>query len=43
MNIVWGVMVFEGLLFLAAFVIIIVLIIRRIKERKNETFEKRDN
>ena len=43
MNIVWGVMIFEGLLFLAAFVTIIVLIVRRVKEHKNETFEKRDN
>lgn len=43
MNVVWGIMIFEGLLFLAAFVTIIVLIVRRIEERKNETFEKRDN
>ncbi len=43
MSVVWGVMIFEGLLFLAAIVTIIVLIVKRVEERKNETFEKRDN
>ncbi len=43
MNIVIGVMLFEGLIFLGALVLLIVLIARRVKEKKNETFEKRDN
>ena len=43
MNVVIGVMLFEGLIFLGALVLIIVLIVRRIEEKKNETFEKRDN
>lgn len=43
MNIALGIMLFQGLLFLGAFVLIVVLIIRRIKEKQNETFEKRDN
>lgn len=43
MSIANGIMMFQGLLFLTAFVIIIVLIVKRVKERKNETFEKRDN
>lgn len=43
MSVVWGVMLFEGLIFLVAIAIIAVLIVKRIKEKKNETFEKRDN
>lgn len=43
MNMVIGVMLFEGLIFLGALVLIIVLIFKRIEEKKNETFEKRDN
>jgi len=43
MNVVAGIMIFEGLLFLGAIVLLIVLIVRRIKEKENETFEKRDN
>lgn len=43
MNIVWGVMIFEGLIFLASIAIIVVMIVKRVKEKKNETFEKRDN
>jgi hypothetical protein len=43
MNVVIGVMIFEGALFLGAFVLLIVLIVQSIKEKKNETFEKRDN
>lgn len=43
MKIVIGAMIFEGILFLAAIVTIIVLIVKRVEERKNETFEKRDN
>lgn len=43
MNIVKAIMIFEGVLFLAAFIAIIVLILKRVEERKNETFEKRDN
>jgi len=37
------IMVVEGLAFVAAIVIIVFLIIRRIRIRKEETFEKRDN
>lgn len=33
----------QAVVFLAAVTIIVVLIIRRVKEKKNETFEKRDN
>ena len=33
----------QGLIWLSIAVIIIVLIIKRIKNKKNETFEKRDN
>lgn len=43
MNLVFGVLIFEGLLFLGAIVLLVVLIVRRIEEKKNETFEKRDN
>lgn len=43
MNVVIGVMLFEGLIFLGALVLLIVLIVRRVQEKKNETFEKRDN
>lgn len=43
MKVVIGVMIFEGLLFLGALVLLIVLITRRVKEKQNETFEKRDN
>jgi len=43
MSVVLGVMLFEGLIFLAAIAIIVVLIVKRVKEKKNETFEKRDN
>ncbi len=43
MNIVLGIMLFEGLLFIGAIVLLIVLIIRRVEEKKDETFEKRDN
>ncbi len=43
MSIVAGVMLFEGLIFLGALVLIIWLIVKRVEEKKNETFEKRDN
>jgi hypothetical protein len=41
----WMVNIFllEGLVFLGAIVLLIVLINKRIKDKKNETFEKRDN
>ena len=43
MNIAIGIMLFQGALFFGAFVLIIYLIIKRIQEKENETFEKRDN
>jgi hypothetical protein len=33
----------EGLFFLVCFVILIYLIVKRVKAKKKETFEKRDN
>lgn len=38
-----GIMVFEGVMFLAVIGILIYLVVRRIEERGEETFEKRDN
>jgi len=34
---------FEGLFFSACFVILIFLIVKRVKTKKKETFEKRNN
>jgi len=37
------VLTFEGLFFLASVVILIYLIVKRVKAKKKETFDKRDN
>lgn len=38
-----GILVFEGIMFLAIIGIILYLVVRRIEEKGEETFEKRDN
>jgi len=43
MSAVEGMFAIQGIVLLAVLVTIIVLVVRRIKEKKNETFEKRDN
>lgn len=42
-GIEFGVVVFQGIMFLAMAGILIYLVVRRIEERGEETFEKRDN
>jgi phage shock protein PspC (stress-responsive transcriptional regulator) len=43
MNIAIGILVFQAFVWIAFFGIIIYLIARRIEEKRNETFEDRDN
>jgi hypothetical protein len=43
MDIGTGILVFQGIMFLAIVGIIIFLVVRRIEEKGEETFEKRDN
>lgn len=38
-----GIIVFEGIMFLAVIGVLIYLVVRRIEERSNETFEQREN
>jgi len=38
-----AVLTFEGIFFLACAVILIYLIVKRVKAKKKETFDKRDN
>lgn len=42
-GVTMGIIIFEGLAFLAVIGILIYLVVRRIEERGNETFEQRDN
>lgn len=39
----FGIMIFQGVIFLAILGILLYLVVRRIEERGEETFEKRDN
>lgn len=43
MNIAVGIIAFQAIIWLSFLVIIIYLIVRRIEEKRNETFEDRDN
>lgn len=43
MNGALGGILISGLLFLGVIILLIILIVRRVKEKQNETFEKRDN
>lgn len=38
-----GILVFQGIIFLAVIVALIYLVVKRIDDRGKETFEKRDN
>lgn len=42
-NVGTGILVFEGVMFLAILGIVAYLVVRRIEEKGEETFEKRDN
>jgi len=38
-----GILMIEGIIFLAILIVLIYLIVRRIEDKGKETFEKRDN
>ena len=42
-NVTMGIIIFEGIMFLAVIGVLIYLVVRRIEERGKETFEQRDN
>jgi len=38
-----GIMIFEGIIFFTVIALLIYLVVRRIEDKGEETFEKRDN
>lgn len=38
-----GILFFEGIVFLTVIALLIYLVVRRIEDKKNETFEQRNN